>query len=176
MTVKPKHALALTATTGFPISQYGQNAGIILTYGVDVRFTRYDIDPLKMGNFTTNFIFSNMDFGVPLSLDFKSGGEAILDKSKRFCFTLGAGLEPLWISGHMNLQYSYHKLRMMPFAKAEVGFMTNFAGFKLRASYLMGSYTQFQADDVLDGSEVRISNDNQFCISLVILDMVRQWE
>lgn len=176
MLLKPKYAFVISANSGYPITALSENAALILSYGVDVRITRYDIDPIRMGNYTTNFIFSNMDFGAPVGIDIKSGGEAKLDKTKRFCFTLGAGFEPLWISGQMNLEYNYSTLRFMPYLKAEVGYLTNFAGFKLRASYLNGNYTQFQGEDVLDGSKVTLTNSDQFVISLAILDMVRYWD
>ncbi len=173
---RPKYALAINENSGYPIMATGKSSAVIFTYGLTGRLSRYDLPSIKLGNYTTNFIFSNVDIGVPIGIDFKSGGEAMLDKTKRFCFTLGAGLEGLWVSGNMNRQTTYSKAGFAPFMKAEFGFLTGFAGFKLRASYMGGSYTYFQAEDVANGSQVKLSNDNQFTISLVILEMVKQWE
>ncbi len=175
-TLKPKYAYVLSGCSGYPLIQMSSDAALIFTYGAAGSLTKYDMGKVELGNYTTNIFFSSFSLGVPLGLDLKIGGEAKLDKSKRFCLTAGAGLQPTWMSTNMSALESSSHLVIMPFAKAEIGFLTGFAGFKLRGTYLSGGYDSFYREAMANGIDAKLSNGGQFVVSLVILNMLRHWE
>jgi len=74
---------------------------------------------------------------MPLSLEYKSGGEARLNKTKKLLFTIGAGANFYSYQGYMSvsdqLEEDNEVLGIVPFAKIELGYFLGVA-FKFGAN------------------------------------------
>lgn len=104
--------------------------------------------------YTTDYYSESMPFMMvsgPISVNYKYGGDATLNKEDKFMASIGAGIAPAYITVDPLSGGSQEALvKAVPFAKAELGFFLGVA-WKLRASYFMGQY------DLID---VRADNIN----------------
>jgi hypothetical protein len=174
--LKATFPIQVCATSGYPLRNMSDNAALIFTYGVNAHITVFEEGGVKMLNTTYGAKFTNFDLGVPLSIDYKSGAEANLDPNKSSCFTLGVGLEPVWLDGFI-ANISYSKISLKPFIKAEYGMLLGSIVLKLRGTMFLGKYTYFDRfeEDSDQASEVRIAGQNPMVLSLVINTMAGHW-
>ncbi|RYE22625.1 MAG: hypothetical protein EOP51_12795 [Sphingobacteriales bacterium] len=94
----------------------------------------YNKDSLRFYNMRFAEQFPVSIIAIPISIDFRTGGEATLSRENRTSFAIGAGLAPSFVNAETN---DGSKMKVMPFMKVEAGF---FAGmeFKLRAMAFLG--------------------------------------
>ena len=182
-TIQAKSGFILSEQTGYPLTTLSNNSALLLTYGLNIRFINWKQEAKIINGKSREYGITNTDMSVPVSLDYKSGGEAMLDRSKRTCFTVGAGIEPMLISGSWGVQVGSTVFRVFPFAKMEFGFVTGIAAFKLRATGTIGTFNYFSRDDMAEEygnsnitSDISIVGKNQFALTLLIMPMVRKWE
>lgn len=149
---------------------FNQTSGIALTVGFEGFAQASElIDEFYPNNMTkTNLNFLQMNFGLPIGLAFKTGGEFSHDKADRLSFTGGFGMAPTFsvfsLSSYGSL-YERANMNLLPFVFAEVGI---FGGvkWKLRASvHPAGFYRSFDKtivnnDVSLYGSSTRIQYAN----------------
>jgi hypothetical protein len=159
--VKTKGGFGFTLGSYFPVAQMGEKSS--LNIGVDFLYnllvwdaqmidvSGYDYETGSY-NYTTNYVISaaTVHWGLPVGIDFKTGGEATLDRSSRLSMTLGTGLYP-----SLNLTVfetnAGAKFKMQPYLKAEAGI---FAGinWKVRALYSFGKLEYIGYSDTEGGS------------------------
>jgi hypothetical protein len=123
--VSPKSAVTLDLAFTYTGFTFKQDSITIQSYNKDSsRFYK--------AGFAEEFPVSIM--ALPISIDFRTGGEATLSKENRTSFAIGAGVAPSYVTVETN---DGGNIKVIPFIKAEAGF---FAGmeFKLRAMVYLG--------------------------------------
>jgi len=87
-------------------------------------------------DFGLGFSSMSVQMAVPVSLDFKFGAEASLQKAAKFTGTIGAGVYP---SANMTVDFDNggFGFGVSPFVKGEIGIKGGIL-WKLRAQYVMG--------------------------------------
>ncbi|RYZ52112.1 MAG: hypothetical protein EOP49_10305 [Sphingobacteriales bacterium] len=130
--------LGFAVGTYIPLSNLSPKSSVALDFGVNVTMWKgktgsfYLADSMRRAHYNSDFFL--WQFGLPIMLDFKYGGEAIYDKGEAFSFTLGAGLQPAVSTGAV---MRTDKLRgtISPVIKAEIGFFA-LVQWKIKATYL----------------------------------------
>ena len=144
---KTKGGFGVTLGTNFPIVRMGDKSSLAISLDYLYNFLVWDADMVKIsgydestGSYTYNSSYVpsavTVQMGLPIGIDYKTGGEATLDRSNRTSFTFGTGFYPS-MSATVFENNAGAKLKIQPFLKAEFGV---FAGvnWKLRALYAFG--------------------------------------
>jgi hypothetical protein len=153
-------------------------------------------DTVEFGGTGTNLLYAKerklMVGGLPISIDFKTGGEAISCKQRRAMFTVGVGVQPSMIQlkedgqdeignkppGKIKVNdpaASYSRIRMASFVKVEAGFFAGIA-FKLRYVAYFGEMGMIK-ESVKD-SDFRVKASGTFgsTISIIIMPFSMGWK
>lgn len=177
-----KGGFGITVGTYFPIVRLGENSSlnIALSYVYNamvwdasiVHFNGYD-SSAGMFTYNSNLVISalTVHMGLPIGLDFKTGGESILDRSKRFSFTLGTGIYPS-MNATVFENFTGSKTKLQPYLKGEVGV---FAGvnFKVRALYTFGNLNYIDYKENVGGdifayeSSAKLTSTSTFTLSII---------
>lgn len=176
----------ITAGTYIPLAEMGTRGTLALA--IDFVYNSYkwnydllnnngrlivDSKPPVTGNTT--------QIGVPLSLDYKFGGDARLDKSRRICATVGFGGSALQTTTEYGGDGNT-TLQVYPHVKGEFGI---FAGMciKFRALYTFGNFQYVNdrgpAADAQTGyfnSTVSLSGKSSLALSIIIMPFSPSWE
>lgn len=183
------------AGTYIPLARLGGQSQLAI--GVDYEYNAFlwDYKVPEFNGFTTDengvvngvtysdpvFGFSAMSvqMALPVSLDFKFGGEATLEKYSRWTGTVGAGVHP---SLNMTVDYGNAGFGtgIAPFMKAEVGYKAGIV-FKLRAQYSFGRIPFYtNANSLFNVSNLQSSSEligkNTFSLSLVLMPFSFNWK
>jgi hypothetical protein len=140
----------ISELTGYPLSTFNENSALLFTYGISARFLHFKPEPVKLNGVEREFGVATMDLSAPLSLVYKSGAEAMLDRAKGSCFTIGVGFEPMLMMATYGTIVGYNKLMLLPLVKVEFGASTRIGVFKLRATASPGRFTYFDVEGIHD--------------------------
>ncbi|XZF16026.1 hypothetical protein ACTHGU_07800 [Chitinophagaceae bacterium MMS25-I14] len=178
--IKSKGGFGVTIGTYFPISRLGNKGSLCIAVdGV------WNALMWEKGGFsyssnsetgTTSSGSGTMQFGLPVGFDYKFGCDGLLDKSKRFCFTVGTGVFP---SANLTVfkGQTDNKMMVLPYIKGEVGV---FAGicFKVRAQYSFGNlkYMEYNQSDDITTSTMSLKGKSNLAVSLILMPFSWKWE
>lgn len=172
--------------SGYPLATLSDNAALILTYGMSYDNLKWAIPKMTIDGRETEFNFSSNTIGVPLYLDYKWGAEAMLDISKRLCFTAGAGALPAYSLTVGDNTDNSSRFTVRPSARIEAGLATKFISFKLQATAILGDVKFVSGTDILrdvdyyaglsENYDIRIQGHSQFIFSLVLLATTTSWQ
>ncbi len=129
-----KGGIYITNTSGFPLMTLSRSSAVIVTYGASLRLNRFVTPVMKFDGLETVYKVKTTDMGGILTLDYKSGAEAMLDRGLRTCFTFGAGIEPTWFQAEIRPTDGSDQLVVLPLLKAEFGLAFAKTALKLRLS------------------------------------------
>lgn len=182
--LKPR-VIGFNAGSYVPLGSMGSKSCLAFDWGFTATLLKDNTGevrtrtPLKQGVYQSTILY--WDFGAPLCLDYKYGGEAIYDKSEAFSFTFGAGLQPSLASGSIagtgNLVGS-----VSPLVKAEIGF---FAGlqWKIKASYIYRSGVIYKAKNGDPGMEsqpessvITLTTTPSFNVGISFMPFSHDWD
>jgi hypothetical protein len=169
-------------SSGYPIATLGDNAALLFSYGVGVHIIDWTQDDFNVFGTAHSYSVTSMSIGAPFSLDYKSGAEALLDRSKRMCFTFGIGMQPTAIFASAGTQATSINFSILPTAKIEYGIATRIATFKLRATGFLGSPQYLNVEKIQQPFQyqtfydITVKGKSQFAIALVIMPMAGKWE
>lgn len=182
LNVRPKSAFQVVETSGFPLATLSNDAALLLTYGLSFHFIDWTQPDFNVYGQDRSYGITSICAGVPLSLDYKSGAEALLDRSKRTCFTIGAGVQPMAVYTTIGNRGSETHFKMCPMAKIEFGFATKVTAIKLRASGYLGNFNYFGSDNVPEGYDnwrhaaITIDGKSQLAVALILMPLASKWE
>lgn len=163
----------------FPVTSLGDKGAlaISLSYMYNALFwegTSFSYSTGTEG--TTSTGSGTVEMALPVGVDYKFGCDALLDKSKRFCYTLGAGVYPS-LTATVFRDYTGAGFKMLPYLKGEVGI---FAGicFKLRATYAFGNIKYISYDESYGNvqSQTTLKGKSAFSLSLILMPFSWKWE
>ena len=118
--------------------------------------------------------------GFLIGVDYRVGGDAVLDKSKRGMFNVGAGFSPSFMAlryAPLNEVIPPMQFKMIPYLKAEAGFFLGIA-FKVRAEMMFGKMTYFDVTGKDEDSQMDISMKGKitgFRLSLGLMPYSWHW-
>lgn len=146
--------------------------------GIQANFLRWKYEPFSGNTLkTTTVSLFYAQLGVPLTLDYKWGCDVDFDPEKKLCFAVGGGLIPMAGLSFSNFESSQLKFRTAPYLYASVGFFAH-GCWKIRASYLPGSYTVFKnaSEDIGDiVKTLNVQGSDVISIGICLMDFSRDW-
>jgi len=161
----------------FPLAKLSKKSAFTLDVGFSyTAFTlKYDTAVVRDSMILTEeFPVSVMS--LPISFDFKTGGEATLSKENKLLFTAGIGIAPSYVMTDINPEAS---IRALPFVKLEAGFFLGIA-FKLRGMAYFGNAKYINDEGAkaqVPGITSRVSNGGYgYTISLGIMPFSYKWK
>ncbi|MCD6063983.1 MAG: hypothetical protein K0R82_1894 [Flavipsychrobacter sp.] len=174
-----------------PLAKLSSKSILALNIDVAINFMQFNVGETilskKLG-LTEKIV--GMNAGVPISIDFKSGGDAVLSKQYRSMFTFGIGANPcMYMMDYGPFVSSDESpFKMIPFVKAEVGIFAGIA-FKLRGTAYLGTANYFDATEQnstemgpegerpFDESSVRLVGKNYgYSLALLVMPFSWNWE
>lgn len=118
--------------------------------------------------------------GMPISIEYRQGGEVSLDRKDKMIFAFGGGIVPCIVNSDDYNRVKPYKFT--PFIKAEIGFVAGMA-FKLRGTYYLGkskypNSSFFNTNDIGAYDELHISTEgtNGYSFSLIISPFAWAWD
>lgn len=117
--------------------------------------------------------------GIPICVEYRSGGDITLNKNDKGMFLLGAGIMPCIVNSEdADIIVPY---KAMPFIRAEAGFFAGLA-FKVRATAFLGKSKYWHATSydithtyVKDQMLQTIEGSNGYNLSLIIMPFSGSW-
>jgi len=139
-TVKTKICLTngygVQGGTFFPFIYTGAASAIGFEVAASGHVYNYQLSPINLVSATISSKTMNMLVGVPIGIEYKSGGEVSMNKRDNSLFTIGCGIEPslclftLFVNGTTSTVREY--------AMMEFGFYQRL-GCKIRITYYSGN-------------------------------------
>lgn len=146
----------------FPIAHFSERSCFAINAGINVIMNTLTHDTVVLGpNMTFQKDLKTMIVGVPISLDYKTGGDAAQSKRYGTMFTVGAGIQPMYIQSDGFKSEGSKSIdqdtKILSFIKAEAGFRAGMA-FKLRAMAYIGQLTLIDRQETIikEGTESTI--------------------
>lgn len=179
--LKSRHSYVFHFGTYLPIFLLSDNSQLGLGIEAMASYTDLTIDSVV---FAAQRVYRKSEAiimgGVPISLDYKTGGEVSLSKANKILFTIGAGVN---FCGFRNyLEEPKTPFRPIPFAKMEVGFCAGIA-MKLRATAYFGraDFINRKTYNVLYGDmpdelDTKTNTGFGYSISFIILPISYNWK
>lgn len=135
--------------------------------------------PLTYKNLKIAETIPFMMASLPVSFNYKFGGDATLSKDNRTLLSAGAGIATSYITIDDNTN-SEALIKAVPFIKAEVGFVFGVA-FKLRGTaylgnYEMTNYTSPEASTAVGVLSRQYSGQLGYNFSVIIMPMALAWD
>lgn len=187
-----KGLLGVTVGTSFALAKLSDRC--MLALGVNLNYNMYLWNyntPMFIGALTDEngqvlyefdnsigFSGASLQFGLPISADFKFGGEAFLRKKSRFSTTLGVGAMPA-VAVTADFDNAGFGYGVTPFVKAEIGMYAGI-GLKLRAMYGFGYLPFYTTENSLSGwtgyqVESSLIGKQTLNFSLIIMPFAWTW-
>lgn len=166
----------------YPLFELTEKSIIAFNVGALANVLTFDIGRVNTSETANyNYSFSSLQIGIPLCIDYKSGGEAIYDKAEKVSFTAGFGISPTFYGSNFGPS-SVTKFGVRPYVHAEIGFFAAIE-WKVRASCLMNSTQFFRADNDSPGlagmpynSQFTMSSKPVFNIGFALMPFSWDWE
>jgi hypothetical protein len=123
----------------FPIAIISDHSMLVLQTEIFTCWGTLVYDSVVFSNAGDTFMkpFQYYRIGVPISLEYRFGGDVTLNKNHKAFFTIGGGICPSYVNS--NNFDTIRPLKLAPFLKAEAGFFPGIA-VKLRATIFFGNY------------------------------------
>ncbi len=163
-----------------PIITMKDNSMLAFAYAGNFYIAKFEIqkDQLGSGGAGTCGVYEG---GVALSLDYKFGVDAMLDKKQKTGITFGAGFYPnILIAGYK--EYGGGSLNFDPFVKVDFSFFMGVC-FKLKTMVIFRNGAYLQTDNNSDynslpstsPNSVSIIGSTSFAVALVVLPYSWDW-
>lgn len=128
------------------------------------------------GPYYTDYVITagTLHYGMTATLDLKTGCDAMLDKSKNYCFTFGAGAYPSFAMTTFYGLPGFSKLRVQPVIKTEMGFRFGVC-MKARVLYMPGTFRYMGYEDITPTYEESFSLESKGMLTISLLIMPFSW-
>jgi len=177
--IRTKGGFGATVGTYFPVAPIGEKGSlaISLSYLYNALLwegTSFSYSTGSEG--TTSSGSGTIEMALPVGLDYKFGCDALLDKSKRFCYSVGVGAYPS-LTATVYKDEAGAGFHVLPYLKGEVGI---FAGIcmKVRATYAFGNIKYISYNDSYGNvqSETSLKGKSALTLSLILMPFSWKWE
>jgi hypothetical protein len=179
-----KFNVGLTIGAGIHLARLGDKSALGLNINMQYTFTKVVInsDAFKIQDVIP--FSEDRDYNmssIPISLDYKTGAEAISDRYLKSSFAFGAGIAPRFVA--YGLMGGQATTSVSPFLKMEAGYFVGLS-FKIRMLYYVGKQTwdkgylnQPVVSNGPMGSDgyFNLSSSGEFLVSLIVMPYSRAW-
>lgn len=176
-----KPLYSFVAGYSYPMAKLSEKSVLAIT--VDVSYAAFKGDNFSI-KLSQNRSFSTMSIkmtGLPVSIDYKSGTDAVFDKQYRFMYTFGIGFQPTLTQVDDDDMF-----KIYPFVKAEAGIFAGIA-FKVRATLTIAGIRDYYEDrednglpnvpqDLKLNYSSSLTTEPQLNLSLIIMPFSFLWE
>ncbi len=176
VTLETSRPIAAFSNTFFVISQMGEQSGVVLDVGINYAAWNFSYDSVIFRGANYTGIYSSdipmLYAAVPLSIDFKTGGEMSLRKEHKHLFTAGVGIAPVMIGNDLTIRAA-----LKPFVKLEAGFHAGIA-FKVRGLFYIGEGGFIKDEGEMGSNVIARKTTGNFgsSIGLVLMPFSWDWE
>lgn len=166
----------------YRVGELSENSEI--AFNLFIAFNVFNFDPGNINtspNYNYDYSIQSFQVGVPLTLDYKYGGEAIFDKTEKVSFTFGAGLSPMMNATGIG-PMSNIKFNIRPYVHAELGI---FAGIEWRLHFAyyggqskLADLNEGSAfmDQLPEGSRIQMNSSSMYVVGLGIMPFSFDWK
>lgn len=178
--IRTKGGFGATVGTYFPIAPIGDKGALAISLSFMYNALLWEGSSFSYESNsetgTTSSGSGTVEMALPVGVDYKFGCDALLDKSKRFCYTVGAGAYPS-LTATVYKDNAGAGFHVLPYLKAEVGV---FAGIcmKVRATYAFGTlkYINYNEDYGNVQSQTSLKGKSALTLSLILMPFSWKWE
>lgn len=174
--------ISIGAGMYFPIADISDNSKIAFNLLIVFNVFNYEPGRITTSPYSTyDYSIQSFQVGVPLTLDYKYGGEANFDKTEKVSFTLGAGLSPMMNATGIG-PMSNLKFNIRPYVHAELGI---FAGIEWRIHFAyyagqsklldLNSSAAFM-DAMPDNSRITMNSSSLYTVGIAIMPFSFDWK
>jgi hypothetical protein len=172
LNIKGEESMAVFLSTFFELGRISDNSAIALDLGVAANMFTFRHDTLitKAGPVQQDIPITFL--AVPISIDFKTGGEVTLNKEQRTVFSGGIGIAPSMIQNDIG-----SRIGAAPFVKLEAGFLAGMV-FKVRGMLYMGQARYINDEALTSGPYTSRKSSGPFgaSVGIVIVPFAFGWE
>lgn len=180
--LRASKSLVVQAGSFFPIALLGDNSALALNLELLFSYAEFDGDSISIHpEITFDKRIPYVIAGIPISLDYKTGGDVSLSKKQKQMFALGAGVVPCISTPAVvnRATQSAPPITAVPFAKLEVGFFAGLA-FKFRAvAYLRGginvSRTEKNLYFIPDELNIKVKSGYGYHFTFIVMPFSYGW-
>ncbi|HLO69653.1 MAG TPA: hypothetical protein VK167_02205 [Flavipsychrobacter sp.] len=188
--IKSSQSMVGSLDVYFPVAHMREHSCFAINAGFNVIMNTLTHDTVVLGpNMTFQKDLKTMIVGLPISLDYKRGGDAAQSKRYGTMFTVGAGIQPMYIQSDGFKSEGSKSIdqdtKILSFIKAEAGFRAGMA-FKLRAMAYIGQLTLIDRQETIikEGTESTIlgyrrttsSGPLGYTVQLIIMPGALGWK
>ncbi len=147
-TLKSKPGYAASLDVYFPLRRFSQRSCFAISAGVNMIVANLTHDTVILGPQIYQKDLAAAFIGVPIGVEYKTGGDAVQSKAYGTMFTVGVGVMPTYVQsdglkteGPAN---DDQQMKMLSYAKVEAGFLAGIA-IKIRAMAYLGNVVTVQS-------------------------------
>lgn len=181
----PQRSYGFGIGSFFPLAKVSKASKLAI--GADVMFNMYEWDVIKnagvMYNTGTHMyqvadvvVAGSFNMGIPVTLDYRTGCDAMQSKDYNTCFAIGAGVYTNWAATTYYEFQDANTWSARPIIKMEAGLRFGMC-FKLRAMYQFGkiSYFSYKNEYTTFDETLDIEGKGTFMLSLLIIPTAFSW-
>lgn len=180
---KKKFDFGLLIGTGIHLTKLSDKSSLGLNVGVTMNWTKIVLsnEQFKLKDINPfNEEIELLRSSIPISIDYKSGAEAVSDKYLKSMFAFGVGISPQLIS--YSFWGGYADPALSPFLKVEAGYYLGVA-FKIRVLYFIGN--QYWDEQLLktnftntNGGRAyyKLSSAGEVRVALIVMPYSGTWD
>lgn len=146
----------LNTSSDHLLFRLGGNSIITLSHGALAQYITWHMP--EIGLITTvngkKGHLAALNFGLPITLDYKWGADVDWNPDVKACFAVGGGVVPQLNSGFFEMQNTSFRGTIVPMVYASAGFYAGVC-FKVRASWQPASYALFKGQETYDAGATR---------------------
>jgi hypothetical protein len=180
MTKQSSGSWGLSSGIFFKLGQTGKTSILAMEIGFGMNLYKWDLGTIKYSSYDAikDETFS-LHINLPISVQLKTGGEAMLDPKHKFLFSMGAGFDPCVVGTKVVIDEVNLKIRS--FLMTEIGVHAGIA-FKLRAYYypsdlaLINKTVEEVPNSLSPGKfSMQAYGSNNFVLALLFMPYSNHW-
>jgi hypothetical protein len=171
--IRAEDAKVIFLSTFAPLGRISEKSALALDFGVSATLFTFRHDTLiTPGGAEVQQEIPITMINVPISFDFKTGGEVSLNKEHRTVFAAGIGVAPAMIQNDIAM-----RIGATPFLKVEAGFLAGMV-FKVRGMLYLGQGKYVNDKEIASGPWLtrRSSGPLGGSIGIAIVPFAFGWE
>jgi hypothetical protein len=183
--IRPASSFSFIMGYSYPLTKFGEKTTLALTVNCLYNLFKGRDDSVRVSSGTVLSGLAAEHIGLPVSLDFKSGADAVYDKQYNFMYNFGLGFMPNFSTYKIDGE-SFRTITAAPFVKAEVGVRFGIA-MKLRVMYVYrNSFINYDGYDDMNNKygpqklqlnyKGNLTQDPELTVALVIMPFSFMWE
>ena len=178
ISLTPKIGFHINGNSNHLLARVSDNSIITFSVGAQADFLGWTYPEVSPSSGKTeNTTLGYVQFGLPLTIDFKSGADVDFDRSQKTCFAVGGGMYPRFGFVYSGKTYdNATDFKMTPYLYASFGFFAG-ACWKIRASYMPGNFSIMESRQDLGSTTTttKVTGPGIYTLGIGIMDWSWDW-